>query len=592
MRDSWSATGHGKAIEAQHGPLSGQFDPGSECLSCDGRREGENSVSYDGNPFAIHKHPGFGMKQPCDEAVIRAGALRAFCPGTSRPWVLVATILGSSMGFIDGTVVNVALPALQSDLHATVVDVQWVVESYGLFLSALILVGGALGDSLGRRKMFLLGVLGFAVASGGCCFSSSIKSLLVWRSLQGIAAAFLVPGSLAIISSCFDEDSRGKAIGTWAGFTTITTALGPVLGGWLVEHASWHWIFFLNIPLAALVVIISFLHVPESRNSEPGRVDWRGASIATFGLAGLVYGFLELSTLGWAHPRVLGTLLFGAGSLILFIFVEKRVRAPMVPLKLFQSAAFSGANLLTLFLYSAVGIFFFLFPLNFIQIQKYSATATGAAALPMILLMFLLSRWSGGLVTRYGPKLPLIVGPLIAAVAFILFALPDVRVHYWTTYFPAFVVLGLGMAISVAPLTTVVMNSVEQERAGTASGINNAIARVAGVLAVAVLGAVMAAAFAHSLRLSLDSLHLNAATVQELESNVAELGHLGPPSGVAPQTASMIRSAIDESFVFGFRLIMVLCAVFAIASAGVGWWKIPSSSTVKASDLGGIAAAG
>ena len=531
------------------------------------------------------------MKQPCDEAVIRAGALGAPCAERSRPWVLAATILGSSMAFIDSTVVNVALPALQSNLHATMVDVQWVIESYGLFLSALILVGGALGDSLGRRKMFLLGVLGFAVASAGCGFSSNIKSLLVWRSVQGIAAAFLVPGSLAIISSSFDEKSRGKAIGTWAGFTTITTAFGPVLGGWLVEHASWHWIFFLNIPLAALVLVISFWHVPESRSSHPGSVDWLGASIATFGLAGLVYGFLESAILGWMHPRVVRTLIFGVGSLATFIFVEKRVKTPMVPLKLFRSGSFSGANLVTLFLYAALGIFFFLFPLNLIQIQKYSATATGAAALPMILLMFLLSRWSGGLINRYGPKTPLIVGPLIAAVAFLLFAVPDVWAGYWTAFFPAFVVLGLGMAISVAPLTTVVMNSVEQERAGTASGINNAVARVASVLAVAVLGAVMAAAFAHSLRHSLDGLHLNAGVVQQLESNVAKLGSLVAPSGIDSQTATTIRSAIAESFIFGFRLIMLLCAGLAIASAAVAWRKIPAESAARVPDLGDVAAA-
>jgi EmrB/QacA subfamily drug resistance transporter len=532
------------------------------------------------------------MKQPCDEAVIRAGALDAPRAERSRPWVLAATIFGSSMAFIDSTVVNVALPALQSNLHATLVDMQWVIESYGLFLSALILVGGALGDSLGRRKIFSLGVLGFAVASAGCGSSSSIKGLLLWRSVQGIAAAFLVPGSLAIISSSFDENSRGKAIGTWAGFTTITTALGPVLGGWLIEHVSWHWIFFLNIPLAAFVLIISFWHVPESRSANEGSVDWWGASTATFGLAGLVYGFLESAILGWTHSRVIGSLIFGVGSLTLFIFVEKRVKTPMVPLKLFRSASFSGANLLTLFLYAALGIFFFLFPLNLIQIQKYSATATGAAALPMILLMFLLSRWSGGLITRYGPKIPLIVGPLIAAVAFLLFAIPHVLPDYWTAFFPAFVVLGLGMAISVAPVTTVVMNSVEQERAGTASGINNAIARVAGVLAVAVLGVVMAAAFAHSLRRSLDGLHLNAVVVQQLESNVTKLGSLGAPSGVDPQTASTIRSAIAESFIFGFRLIMLLCALLTMASAGVAWWKIPAESAARTPDVGGLAAAG
>ncbi len=494
------------------------------------------------------------------------------------------------MAFIDGTVVTVALPALQSDLHATVVDVQWVIESYGLFLSALILVGGALGDSLGRRKMFLFGVLGFAVASVGCGFSSTIRSLLVWRSVQGIAAAFLVPGSLAIISSSFDDKFRGKAIGTWAGFTTITTAFGPVLGGWLIEHASWHWIFFLNIPLAVFVLIISFWHVPESRGPDSGSVDWLGASLATLGLAGLVYGFLESAILEWTHPRVVGTLVFAIGSLTLFILVEKRVEAPMVPLKLFHSASFSAANLLTLFLYAALGIFFFLFPLNLIQIQKYSATATGAAALPTTLLMFLLSRWSGGLINRYGPRIPLIVGPLIAAVAFLLFAIPDVRAPYWTAFFPAFVVLGLGMTISVAPLTTVIMNSVEQERAGAASGINNAVARAASVLAVAVLGALMVAAFAHSLRRSLDGLHLGVNVVQQLELNVAKLGSLGAPSDVDLQTASTIRSAIAESFIFGFRLIMLLCAGLAIGGAAVAWQKIPAQSAPRERDFDRVAA--
>lgn len=531
------------------------------------------------------------MKQPCDEAVIRAGARGAPCAEKLRPWILAATILGSSMAFIDSTVVNVALPALQTSLHATVVDVQWIIESYGLFLSALILVGGALGDSLGRRAMFLLGVVGFAIASAGCGYSSSINGLIVWRSVQGIAAAFLVPGSLAIISASFDEKSRGQAIGTWAGFTTITTALGPVLGGWLIEHASWHWVFLINVPIAAVVLGISLWRVPESRSSHAGGVDWLGASIATLGLAALVYGFLRSTILGWTHPAVIGSLIVGFVSMILFVIVEKSVRMPMVPPELFKSASFSGANLLTLCLYAAVGIFFFLFPLNLIQIQKYSATATGAAGLPMILLMFLLSRWSGGLVSRYGAKLPLIVGPLIAAAGFILFAVPDVQARYWTAFFPAFVVLGLGMAISVAPLTTVVMNAVEQERAGVASGINNAVARVAGVLAVAVLGAVMAAAFSHSLQLSLSGLNLNADITHELESNATKLGSLDAPPGADPESAAAIRSAIAEAFVFGFRLIMLLCAGLAIASAAVAWWKIPSQSAERAADLGRMAAA-
>ncbi len=316
------------------------------------------------------------MKLPCHETLARttapssAGAAGA-CAAKSRPWVLAATILGSSMAFIDSTIVNVALPSLQSNLHATVVDVQWVIESYGLFLSALILVGGALGDSLGRRAMFLSGIFSFALASIGCGLSSSIPTLLIWRSVQGISAAFLIPGSLAIISSCFDEKSRGQAIGTWAGFTTITTAFGPVLGGWLIERFSWHWIFFINVPLACLALVITYWHVPESRNPDSQRIDLLGASISTFGLAALVYGFLESGILGWHNPRVLAALISGVALLVLFIFVEKSVEAPMVPLQLFQSARFSGANLLTLFLYAALGIFFFLFPLNLIQIQNY-----------------------------------------------------------------------------------------------------------------------------------------------------------------------------------------------------------------------------
>jgi EmrB/QacA subfamily drug resistance transporter len=561
-------------------PGAGPFQPGGESTNA-------NRVESVRNPSASR----FEMKQPCDEALMQAGALGVPSAAESRPWVLAAAVLGSGMAFIDSTVVNVALPALQSSFHATVVDVQWVIESYGLFLSALILVGGALGDSLGRRAMCLWGVVGFAVASAGCGFSSSIKSLLVWRSIQGTAAAFLVPGSLAIISSSFDENSRGKAIGTWAGFTTITTALGPVLGGWLIDHASWHWVFFINVPVAALVLMISLWHVPESRAPSSGSIDWLGASTVTLGLAALVYGFLESAILGWKDTRVIVSLIVGFGCLTFFVFLEKNVKSPMVPLKLFRSASFSGANLLTLFLYAAVGIFFFVIPLNLIQVQKYSATETGAAALPMILLIFVLSRWSGGLITRYGPKNPLIVGPLITAAGFLLFIVPDVGAQYWVAFFPAFIVLGLGMAISVAPLTTVVMNSVEQERVGTASGINNAVARVAGVLAVAVLGVVMVLAFAHSLRQSLAAQNLNADIIHQLEANATELGNLDAPPNADPRTAATIRFAVSEAFVFAFRLIMSLCACLALASAFVAWRKIPTQMKTKASNFGGGAVA-
>lgn len=516
------------------------------------------------------------MKQPCDEAVIRAGLSAVPCGSKSAPWVLAATILGSSMAFIDGTVVNVALPALQSSLHATVVDVQWIVEAYGLFFSALILVGGAVGDSVGRRRMFLLGTAIFGAASIGCGLSSSVSELLIARCLQGIGAAALVPSTLAIISASFDEKSRGQAIGTWSGFTAITTAFGPVLGGWLIEHASWHWVFFINVPLAAVVITISLYHVPESRSSTARRIDWLGALFATVSLTGLVYGFIESATLGWRNFLVIGSLIVGFAALLLFIRTEEAVSAPMVPLELFKSGGFSGANLLTLLLYAALGVFFFLFPLNLIQIQGYSATATGAASVPMILLMFFLSRWSGGLVARYGPKTPLTIGPLIAVAGFLLFALPSIGGSYWKTFFPAFLVLGLGMAVSVAPLTTVVMTSVEQDRAGTASGVNNAIARVAGVLAIAILGAVMVQAFGHELRRTLTSLNLPPAGLSQLQGRLVQLGGLQVPAGLDPGKTAAVRNDIVHAFIFAFRIIMVTCASLAFASAAVARRMIPS----------------
>jgi EmrB/QacA subfamily drug resistance transporter len=478
------------------------------------------------------------------------------------------------MAFIDSTVVNVALPALQNTFGASVVGVQWVVEAYGLTLAALILVGGSMGDMFGRRRMFLIGVAIFTLASIGCGLAMSLGQLIAARAIQGIGAAFLVPGSLALISSSFGEQERGRAIGTWSGSTAITMAIGPVLGGWLIEHLSWRWAFFLNVPLAVVVIVVSFWRVPESRSSQRGPIDWPGAVAATLSLTGLVFGFIESTRLGWKHPLVLLSLLAGVMGAVAFVRIERRESSPMVPLKLFQSRDFAGANLLTLFLYAAVGIFFFLLPLNLIQVQGYSATAAGAAILPLILLMFLLSRWSGGLVVRYGARLPLTVGPIIVAVGSVLFSIPSIGGSYWTTFFPAVMVLGFGMAVSVAPLTTVVMESVDEDRVGTASGINNAVARVAGLLAIAILGIVVVTAFGSQLNRRLTSVQMPVEVRTELQSNENRLAALKPPAGLEPSISSAIESAILSSFVSSFRLVMWICAGLALCSALVGWRMI------------------
>ena len=492
-------------------------------------------------------------------------------------WILAATILASSMAFIDGTVVNVALPFLQTDLKATAIGIQWVIEAYSLFLSALLLVGGSLGDRYGRRKIFNIGVIIFAAASALCGFAANIEQLILARAAQGIGGALLVPGSLALISSCFKPDERGKAIGTWSGFSAMTTAIGPVLGGWLVEHWSWRAAFFLNLPIALAVLLISVWKVPETREwDEQGPLDWLGAALATIGLGGVVYGLIESPRLGFSNPFVLTPLIVGTVALVFFLINETRAGNPMVPLALFRNRDFSGANVLTLLLYAALGGTFLFFALNLIQIQHYSATAAGAALLPFVVLMFTLSRWSGGLIDRFGARLPLTVGPIVAAVGFALFALPSVSGNYWTSFFPAVMVLGLGMAISVAPLSTTVMSSAGEEQAGVASGINNAVSRTAGLLAIAVFGVVMLHAFGQMLASRMGEIQIDEQLKQSVYEQRVKLAGLElPPTDSATQT--QIKAAVADSFVFGFRIVMLISAALALASAAGSWLLITSS---------------
>lgn len=491
---------------------------------------------------------------------------------TSGSVVLAATILGSSMAFIDGTVVNVALPALQTAFHASVADVQWVVESYALLLAALLLAGGSLGDIFGRRKIYVIGVTIFAIASASCGLARNIDMLIWSRSVQGLGAALLVPGSLALITASFPESTRGEAIGTWSGFSAIAAAVGPVIGGWLIEHSTWRWVFFLNLPLA-LAVILLCAKVPESRNEQASHhLDWPGALLATLSLGGLTYALIEWPS-HTGHGRYLVTVaaVLGIVALAAFLAVEHRSRAPMVSFELFRSRNFSGANLLTLFLYAPLGGLMFFFPMDLIQIQHYTATQAGAAFLPFVAIMFGLSRWAGGLVARYGSRLPLTIGPLITACGFVLFALAPQSGNYWAAFFPAVVVMGFGMTISVAPLTTTVMNAVPESGSGIASGINNAVSRLASLLAVAVFGAILVTVFNHSLDRHLAQLALSPDVRAQVDAARPQLAAASNPD-------PRIQHAIAASFLSGYQTAMEIAAALTILGGITAWLLIQPTS--------------
>ena len=493
------------------------------------------------------------IRQPCDEGVIRSKKAEAPCSPNAAPWVLAATILASSMAFIDETALPVALPAIQSTLGATAVDAQWVVAAYTLFLAALILVGGSLGDHLGRRRMFAVGVVLFALASAWCGLSQSPEQLIAARALQGVGGALLVPNSLAIIGASFGEERRGKAIGTWTSLTSVTLILGPVLGGYLAENVSWRGVFFINVPLAMVVLAITRSRVPESRDPEASRLDLPGAGLVAVGLGGVVFGLLESSRSGLGDPRVIGALIVGAVALAAFLIVEGRVREPMMPLSLFRSRNFTVANAFTLLLYFAlVGTLFFL-PFNLIWVPGYSATVAGAAIVPTFVLMAFLSRYTGGLTDRYGARLPLVVGPAIAAVGFTLFAVPGAESgSYWTTFFPAAAVLGIGLSILVPALTTVALNSVEVRYEGLASAINNAFSQTAGLLAIAVLGVVMFISFGASLDARPAALNLPPEAREQLEEEKVKLGAAQAPEDLDAAQSANVDRAIDEAFVSGW----------------------------------------
>ncbi len=409
-------------------------------------------------------------------------------------WVLVAAILGSAMTFIDSTAVNVSLPVLQHDLNMTTAQTQWVIEGYALFLSALILTGGALGDLYGRRLIFAIGIGIFAISSLACALANSAELLIAARCVQGIGGALSTPGSLSLISAAYSGEARGRAIGLWSGFSALTSALGPVIGGWLTQNFSWRYVFVINIPVAIAVLLILVFYVPESRDeSADRRIDVVGATLATLGLGLLVYGLIAMNA-GRISLFGIAVTLAGIVILALFVVFESRAKDPMVRCDLFASRSFSIANIYTFFLYAAIGGSLYFVPFVLINVHHYSPTAAGAALLPFIFIMVVASRWSGGLVARIGPRTPLVLGGILAGFGFLAYALPGTDGSYWTTFFPAATILGLGGALFVAPLTTTVMNAVSVDHSGVASGVNNAVARTAGLIGIAALGILVTAA--------------------------------------------------------------------------------------------------
>jgi EmrB/QacA subfamily drug resistance transporter len=519
---------------------------------------------------------------PCDEAAIRSSASVPAC-AVRKPWVLTVAVLGSLLAYIDESVVNVALPGMEADLRTTLAAMQWVINAYTLCMSALLLVGGAAADRFGRRRIFLIGVSIFAAASLGCGLAASAPLLIAARVIQGVGAALLIPCSLALIAAVYDEKERGAAIGIWSGASAIASGAAPILGGWLVDHSSWRMIFLINPLLAIPTLWITLRRVPESRDpNAPSGIDWPGALLAFAGLGSLVYGLIAASALGWSHAAVTGSLTAGALLLGGFLLAEWRGRAPMMPLELFRSRTFSGVNLLTLLLYGAFGGAFFFLPFLLIQARGYSATAAGAAYLPFTLVLGVLSRWSGGLVDRFGARWPLTLGPALTAFGFVLLGGgggPS------STILLPMTVFGLGMTITVAPLTTTVLNAVPEHRTGVASGINNAVASVGSLLLIAVLGTVALGSFNRSLDRHLADSGASPAVTEVVRA--ARGGFVVPPmsASLSGEERERARAIVVDSLIETVRMTLWIAAALAVASALSAALTIPTDGRAARAPL-------
>lgn len=486
-------------------------------------------------------------------------------------WVMLATIMASSMVFIDGSALNVALPSLQADLGASGGELLWIINAYLLMLASLIMVGGALGDKLGRRKVFMAGITLFMVASLACGLAPSSRFLISFRLVQGAGGALMIPGSLAIIAAGFTVGVRGRAYGVWASATTIVTVGGPVLGGALADAGLWRGVFLINLPLALGSLAILALKVEESRDEEaPAGLDYAGALMAAIGLGLMTYGFIRAPQSGFSDSRVLAALVAGALLLVLFIINELLSRHAMVPPRLFLSRNFTGVNILTFLLYGALSVALFFLALNLIQVQGYSPTFAGLAFTPFALVLAVISPVAGRVADRHGARLPLIAGPMVAGMAMLLMGsigltggLPD----YWTTFFPVVLMFGLGMGFTVAPLTTVVMGAVPTHQAGVASGVNNSVSRLAGVMMVAILGSLFLFVYAGALEDNIGPLELQGDAREEVLAQAVNLGQAEVPAGLAPDMAFAVREAFRQAFISSFRNLMYISAAMAWLAA-------------------------
>jgi EmrB/QacA subfamily drug resistance transporter len=479
-------------------------------------------------------------------------------------WVLLSSILAVAMTFIDATALSVALPVIQSDLAATGADLMWIINAFTIPVAALLLLGGGLGDWLGRKQVLLAGIIIFAMGAIACAVAPGIPSLIAARIIQGIGAALMIPGSLALVASFFDAAERGKAIGTWSAFSVIATGIGPVVGGMLAQAGLWRGIFLVNLPLAMIACIALLWKVPPLRHPRAeGRLDFVGALLAALGLACINVGLIAVPERGLGNPMVAAALIGGLLSLLAFILHERRTRHPLLPLALFQSKTLTAACLITLTVYTAFyGLLFFL-PLNLIQVQGYDPARAGAAQLPLLLLLILVSRPAGSLVDRIGPRLPLIVGPFTVGLGFLLLSWPGITDGpgaFWTTYLPGLLVLGAGLGMTAVPLSITIMASVSGDRQALAAAINSTAARLAGVVAIALLGPVALLTFQLSLDARVTPLNLPAAIQSQLVAESPRLAEARVPETLDSATTAAVGTAIQMAFIDMFRVVSLLAA--------------------------------